>query len=74
MMRSGLSSGNVAGHRKPHHSLLDFQTGGFKKSSRNGAAVRGKAPLQAKRRLSSTSSVFLPSVPFQTDRTRSFSP
>lgn len=43
MMRSGLSSGNVAGHRKPHHSLSGLSDGRLQeRSSRNGAAVRGK--------------------------------
>ena len=42
MMRSGLSSGNVAGHRKPHHSLSGLSDGRLQeRSSRNGAAVRG---------------------------------
>lgn len=42
-MRSGLSSGNVAGHRKPHHSLSGLSDGRLQeRSSRNGAAVRGK--------------------------------
>ena len=40
MMRSGLSSGNVAGHRKPHHSLFGLSDGRLQeRSSRNGAAT-----------------------------------